>query len=351
MPDWAWRLARCVEPVDANRALSADASTRRPLAPGRLGAVTAPGFDYTDPIQMRPRSLEPSFVAFLLAISAASVGAGCATIAPPAPGWLATGPRLAPTLERRIADEGDKGNGQVDHFAVLIGANTELRHRGNLSMAYQVLIEQGYAPGDIYVLDAEGDSPFVPVAAASNRANVQRLFAHLRDIVESHDTLLIYVTGHGRRVTADNEDHGHRSTIGVSTILLNKSEEMSDWEFAHLLDGIEPEVGMAFFDQCYGARFSMVARSCNFVVITTADEAETSYGVSFPRAFWTAFRDPRNGARSPSVSGAYRYALEADRGTQLGLNRPHLTQRCIDPEKLTLLGTLRPTPTVLSAAH
>jgi hypothetical protein len=39
------------------------------------------------------------------------------------------------TLESRLGMENESPNGKVDHFAVLIGANTELRHQGNLSMA------------------------------------------------------------------------------------------------------------------------------------------------------------------------------------------------------------------------
>src|SRR5688572_31692298 len=38
-------------------------------------------------------------------------------------------------LDARLQSEGAEPNGQVDHFAVMIGADTELRHRGNLSMA------------------------------------------------------------------------------------------------------------------------------------------------------------------------------------------------------------------------
>src|SRR5688572_21509321 len=58
-------------------------------------------------------------------------------------------------LQARIVHEGSTPNGQVDHFAVLIGADTELRHRGNLSLAYQVLLEQGYDRQKIYILDSE----------------------------------------------------------------------------------------------------------------------------------------------------------------------------------------------------
>jgi hypothetical protein len=291
----------------------------------------------------------PSSIALLLA--AACLDTGCAMT-----GWLSSSQHLdlkgkePIALEERIAEVGEKPNGKIDHFAVLIGANTELRHRGNLSMAYQVLIEQGYKAEDIFILDSEGETPFFPVTDVTTRASMHRLFSYLRRVVEPHDTLFIYVTGHGRRVTADKEDNGQKGTIGVSTILLNKSEEMSEWEFGTLLDGLFPETAIAFFDQCYGARFSMIAKSCNFVFITTADEAETSYGVTFPRAFWAAFREPELSKAPTTVLDAFKFAMVADRGTRLGFNRPKIANGCVNPANLTLLGTPRPGPAVLSSA-
>jgi hypothetical protein len=252
-------------------------------------------------------------------------------------------------LASRLLIEGSAPNGQIDHFAVLIGANTELRHRGNLSMAYQILIEQGYSRDDVYILESEGDATFFPTTDLATRATITRVFDHLRKVVEPHDTLLIYVTGHGRRITATFEENGQATTLGVSTMVLNREEELADWELAAMLDGINPSVGIAFFDQCYGAIFATITKSCNFVFITAAAEDETSYGVSFPRAFWSAFRAPRLDATATSVLEAYNHAIRADRGTLMGMNQPQLVHTCVDPAKLTLLGLPRESPTVLSA--
>lgn len=257
-------------------------------------------------------------------------------------------------LTQRINSEGQEGNGRVDHFAVLIGANTELRHRGNLSMAYQVLVEQGYAREQIYILDSEGESLFFPSTDVTTRDTVRRLFEHLRRIVEPEDTLLIYVTGHGRRVTAEQESNGERSTLGVSTILLNAREELSEWELAAMLDGLSPKNGIAFFDQCYGAIFATTLDTCSFVSITAAAEDETSYGVSFPRAFWGAFRAHGGvaGETPPlSVRAAYDIARASDRATKLGYNRPDFKDGCVSAARLTLLGEVMPEPTVLTAAE
>jgi hypothetical protein len=253
-------------------------------------------------------------------------------------------------IENRILIDGSVKNDRVDHYAVLIGAHTELRHRGNLSLAYQVLIEQGYRRENVYILESEGDATFFPTTDVASRATVTRLFDHLRKIVETQDTLLIYVTGHGRRVTATSESDGKAATVGVSTLVLNSREELADWELAAMLEGLEPAAGIAFFDQCYGAIFATITRACNFVFITTAAEDETSYGVAFPRAFWAAFRMPPPVGTMTSVLTAYRHAERVDRGTQLGYNQPQISQTCnADPARLTLLGVPPTEPTVLSA--
>lgn len=254
-------------------------------------------------------------------------------------------------LEDRLLVEGSVRNEKVDHYAVLLGAHTELRHLGNLSLAYQVLIEQGYQREHIYILESEGDATYFPTTDVASRATVARLFDHLRKVVEPQDTLLIYVTGHGRRVNATSETRGKTQALGVSTIVLNRDEELADWELGAMLEGIAPSVGIAFFDQCYGAIFATAMRSCNFVSITTAAEDETSYGVSFPRAFWSAFRLPSAKERPPTVLDAYRYATQEDSGTLRGYNAPQITHelKCVDPSKLSLLGLRAEESTVISS--
>jgi hypothetical protein len=281
----------------------------------------------------------PLFALFVMSIGFA--GSGCAIshwftstrseFIPPEPEMLRT----------RIAQEGDVPNGKVDHFAVMIGADTELRHRGNLSMAYQVLLEQGYKRENIYILDSEGENPFFPLTDVTTRASVDLLFKHLGMIVEPHDTVLIYVTGHGRRITADEEKQGNKSTLGVSTLVLNPGEELSQDEFSELLEKLSPETGIAFFDQCYWGPFSS-AKLCNFIMITTSTKDDTSYGVSFPRAFWGAFRDRRVKSLSPgpSIFEAFKFAMVADRATTLGFNKPRISHGCVDPDGVTLLGVV-----------
>jgi hypothetical protein len=278
---------------------------------------------------------------------------GCATL------FSSTSSEFTPAepeeLAVRIQNEPTRPIGKKDHYAVLIGANTELRHRGNLSMAYQVLLEQGYERENVFVFDSEGQTPFFPLTDMTTRASLLMVFEHLAKVVEPEDTLLIYVTGHGRRIMADEEENGDKRTLGVSTLVLNTGEEMSQDEFVMLLSKVRPEVGIVFFDQCYWGQTQTQQNLCNFVTITTAEADETSHGVSFPRAFWSAFR--RHPGTKPTVLEAFTFAMVEDKATRLGFNRPRITHGCVDPSKLLLLGQRRegrpgvPDTTTISAGE
>ncbi len=222
---------------------------------------------------------------------------------------------------------------------MLIGADTELRHRGNLSLAYQVLLEQGYTRDHIYILDSEGETPFFPLTDVTTLESVTMLFAHLAKVVELQDTVFVYVTGHGRRITADEESDGQTKEIGVSTLILNPGEELAQDDFSKLLEQVAPGAGIAFFDQCYWGPLTS-PKLCNYVVITTSQPDETSHGNTFPRAFWAAFREKRGGT-VPTIFDAFKFAMVADRATTLGLNKPRISHGCVSPSELTLLGIVR----------
>lgn len=270
-----------------------------------------------------------------LAPAALIASSGCASLASLTRGEFEPAPPAA--LMSRI-QRAPGPDAKPTHFAVLIGANTELRHRGNLSLAYQVLLEQGYAREHVFIFDSEGKTPFFPLTDFTTREAIRLVFEHLAHVVEPQDTLLVYVTGHGRRVVADEVSENGAETLGVSTLILNPGEEMARAELDALLARVEPAAGIVFFDQCYWGPSPPL---CNYVTITTAGDDQTSSGVSFPRAFWRAFRDPVLGAQ-PTVMQAFMQAMVQDPATRDGQNRPHISYRCVDPGRLLVTGVVRP---------
>ena len=183
-------------------------------------------------------------------------------------------PPIPVDLQRRLLSE--KRNGSSDDFAVLIGLNTELRHQANISIAYQVLLERGYSAKNIFILDTSR-SAFFPTIDITSRASIVLLFSYLTDIMDSSDTLVVYVTGHGIR-------DGNRSYM-----MLNPSERMRNEEFVSILHGLELKSGLLFVDECYAGN-SMLS-DCRWTTITVSTDERTTTGNAFPRIFWQALRD------------------------------------------------------------
>lgn len=210
-------------------------------------------------------------------------------------------PSYPEDLVERIQKE--KYDEKINHYVVLIGANTELRHKGNLSTAYQTLIERGYDRKNIYILDPDGRSPFYPATDIASIKSIEILFEHLSNLVGQEDTFLLYVTGHGKRFG------------GISYVILNPAEKISSQALLRHINKIYPSSGYLFFDQCY---FDISFRpiNCNWLLIAVANKDTTSYGTSFPRHFWGFIRE---GYGWPE---AFEKTKEIDIGTIKQQNHP-----------------------------
>lgn len=247
-------------------------------------------------------------------------------------------------LRRRLALETPRSPGDVEHFAVLIGGDTSIEHRGNISLAYQVLLEQGYRRDRVYILDSEGDNPFFPVTDVTTRASVALLFDHLAAAVGSEDTVLVYVTGRG--LLRDPPEGQADAPAGAplpperAALALNPGEELDQAELAAMLGRLEPRAGIAFFDQCYWAKLESPSL-CNFVFIDSSEGEGKEHGGTFARAFWSAFRERRPPVGPLSIFDAFRFGMVADRATALGRNKPRIAHECVSPASLTLLGLVR----------
>ncbi|MEW6055915.1 MAG: hypothetical protein AB1540_04805 [Bdellovibrionota bacterium] len=236
-----------------------------------------------------------------------------------------------------------KPNQKPDHFAVLIGGHTELRHSGNISLAYQILLEEGYDRRDVFILSPREEEapPYFPTATPTTIDAFRELFSLLKKLIEPHDTLLLYVTGHGRRVEADHYIHDGKGSyskqiLAESSLVLNDQEDIGKAEVLRLFETLSPKTTIAIFDICYWGMFS-VKKWPSSVIITTALTEETSFGVTFPRAFWPAFRAIPN----PTIAKTFRHALQHDKGAKTKQHSPKLQSKEVDPERLTLLGENR----------
>jgi hypothetical protein len=194
-------------------------------------------------------------------------------------------------------------NGQEDAFVAIIGLNAEERHRGNISLAYQVFVEQGVMYKNVFILDMSSNSPIFPKTDTTSLQAVRLLFSRLAKIVEEHDTLFVYFTGHGRMQDADVQ------------LVLNGSEFMSSREVVASLEAIRPAIGIALFDQCYWGPF-LHPSTCNWATMTVARHERPSIGNTFSRAYFNGIR------RGMSIVDAFAHAEQKDVAASKGENAP-----------------------------
>lgn len=200
-------------------------------------------------------------------------------------------------------------NGQPDRFGVIIGLNAEERHRNNISLAYQVLVESGVKSQDIFILDSSSATPIFPKSDMTSFSTVRLLMSTLASIVEDQDEIIVYVTGHGGFIE------------GEPYLVLNPGEFMASREFLASLDAIRPGRGLVVFDQCYWS-IEYHPSSCFWTTITVAREGKVTVGDSFPRQFWYAIR-----AGQHQVEDALNTARENDPKTKIGENDPKIFHR------------------------
>lgn len=209
-------------------------------------------------------------------------------------------------LIRALADPERSKSGT---FIVLIGANTSLEHRGNLSLAYQVLIEKGYNPNDFYIFDSASETPYYPKTDWTTRKALELMFNHIQMRGNEVKEVIIYVTGHGVRKN------------GNSHIMLNPSEVISAHDFLGLVNKLVLKKGFLFLDQCFWGK-ELVPAGCEWTTITVSTNETTSNGVSFPRMFWQTFR------KGNQIKVSFDFARKNDTASKNGNNSPSIRLGC-----------------------
>lgn len=222
-----------------------------------------------------------------------------------------------PTTFPAIENKSQHFTSSPRHFAFLIGAHTEDRHRNNISLAYQVLIESGYSPRNVFIADSEGGNPAIfPIDAVATISSIKMVFETLQENITPEDTILIYLTGHGEK----NEN-------GAVYLLVNKQEKIAYQEFVNEITKLHPKNGIIFFDNCYWGVPETNRKE--FVFISVADFNHVSIGNDFARYFFRYIR--ANQEESPNILDAFEYTKDKDK------DNIHATLKSNDLT-LTLLG-------------
>ena len=210
------------------------------------------------------------------------------------------------------------------HYAILIAGNAEDRHKNNLALAYQVLLEQGYNKQDIYIFDSSGvDTPVYPLTDQASLNSIYIMFNWLTLNVNKNDTVLLYMTGHGTKIGTK------------SAYMLNKVEILFKKDFEELILKINPKLGIVFSDFCYWGPTNNNLELSEFVFINVADDNHVSAGTMFAREFWKSFRKKEN----QSLMDAFNIAYEKDIfSSKKRINKPRIVFFENNPEHYNLLG-------------
>lgn len=182
-----------------------------------------------------------------------------------------------------------RSDGIANTFAIIIGGNTELRHRGNISLAYQALVENGQERANTFILDPEGDVPWYPWTAETSLESIRLLFSRLAAVADSDDAVIIYITGHGQAKNIDfvNKEGSHEKmrTYGLK---LNQGEYMSRLEFTELVNSLHVKKGLLVVDTCYWGPLPDI--NCRWVQMTATNTGDESSDTTFGRVFWNRIR-------------------------------------------------------------
>ena len=181
-----------------------------------------------------------------------------------------------------------------DKYAVLISGNVERRNLLDLTLFYQVCLEEGFDKKNIYILDGDAvETPYYPVDAISSKESIDSLFHSLSEEIDSNDLLFVYITDHGRRSTYNLGTKTDPEFVPVSEIKLHGSF-LNDIELKGMLDRIDSKNTIVFTNICYGGGFAKRFSEGKYVGISSSLENTLAHGNerhTFGRYFMSSFRN------------------------------------------------------------
>lgn len=230
------------------------------------------------------------------------------------------------SLERRLSREVAELREKSEKYAVMISGESEKRHRENLALAYDVLLENGFRKRNIYILDDKGEKRSAyPVDGLASKGTIKAMFDNLGKRIDSNDLLFVYTTGHGERVIFRSEINGKRHDRECSR--LKVLGDVSEDDMAEYLEGVHVGVGVVVSDQCYGGGFAEAVGKGNYIGISASGAGQISESNTFAQAFFNSWRDKMadtNRDERTSIREAYEYANAYDINAHSGKQMPRL---------------------------
>lgn len=266
-------------------------------------------------------------------------------------------------LEQRISRETTIPNNKQDKYAVLLGGNTQAASKVSLFLVYKALLNKGFLKENIYVLDSPHEweisfytekpnvilyqifddtkekTAFYPIDSIASKETIKKVFDHLAKKTDVNDYLFIYTTGHGGRKDfwTKLENGEWKLDLNIPTLLLpGKDLKVADLE--QYISNLKVKKGVVVCDQCYSGGFAERIGKGNFVAISSSERGRVSFGNTFTKAFFAAWKDKsadKNNDKRISIKEAFDYAVKNDDYTKEGLQKPQMISD-LNPEDIFL---------------
>lgn len=218
-------------------------------------------------------------------------------------------------LEYRLAYGSAAQSFARERYAVLINGSYESRHKKNIASAARLLHDLEYCPGNIFCLDVSGqEEEEYHVDGTASIETLEIVFTHLAGRIDSNDSLLIYVTGHGDQVKSDLIVNGRPGRYLLSTIVL-PGKDCDLLTFAQYLAHVKPNQGIYIFDQCHGGGFASYFGHGRVVGISACMTNDMSVCNTFPQEFFRSFYSSRSDVNHNglvSILEAFEHARNND---------------------------------------
>jgi hypothetical protein len=316
------------------------------------------------------RCITKSFAALILAGSLSSAG-----LAEERPELPPAKPREY--LAERLEEPAYK-NYTHDKYAVLMRGEEEKRYVTNFSIAYQVLLEQGFKPENIYVLAPHLTEKrrrttrtlenhfFHPTDGAATEENLKKVLGYLAKKADKKDTLLLYLNDHGsvewwwddERLYEDfgilpwccpecilnicGADPEEYKIYGESYFCLPGPDTIKESELEEYLKDMDVNGKIFIFDFCKSGGFAERFGKGNAIAISTAPRTKKSHSKthdSLSGHIFAAFRPnsnaDQNNDRQVSIPEAFEYAKKHHYVNIDGRDDPQFKYG-IDPKTVTL---------------
>ncbi|MGC9310704.1 MAG: hypothetical protein ACP5E4_03190 [Candidatus Aenigmatarchaeota archaeon] len=233
-------------------------------------------------------------------------------------------------LENRLKKDIRRPRGDREKYGLSLSGYNNCHTINEIPKAYQTLLEEGFKPENVYILDNNFPTNFFcPTDDVATKKSLSMITDYFIQRMQDEDALFCLFAGHGSRRDflpdyaiplwgSDPKDHDLLLASGVE----------------HYLDRIAASIKVLVFCHCFGGVFASRFNKDNYIAVSASNGSRPSYGSYFTKNFFGAicekYGDFDNDGRV-SIGEAFWYAVLNDPCTKKGWQEPQIFYGDINP--------------------